>query len=213
MKRLIPFLLLFVLLFIGCGESVKYVCSDGSVVSDASLCPRPEEPKQITKPEVKPQGVYTMTKGNSMNFEGKVVKLLDVFNNGGTHFYVSGVSTEIKATKELEIINGVEIVVQSIQYNNTNPELSSATFTIKKFVPNENEYLLFVDKPQIVDGVEITLKGVSSSYVLVDLGEFEYMKIYPGMSKEIGGFNVTNVKAFPHGRRIEDYAILKVVRI
>ncbi|MEM4245433.1 MAG: hypothetical protein QXR60_04495 [Candidatus Nanoarchaeia archaeon] len=212
MKRLISFLLFFVLLFFGCSESVKYVCSDGSVVSDASLCPRPEEPKP---PEIKitSEGTYTLTKGESMTFEGKEIKLLDVLYGGRTLFYVSGVATEIKATKELEIINGIEIVVQSIYYNNTNPELSSATFTIKRFIPKENEYLFFVDQPKIIEGVEVTLTGVSSSYVLVDLGEFEDMKIYPGSSKEIDGFNVTNVKAFPHGRRIEDYAILKVVRI
>lgn len=212
MKRILIFCLL-VFLFAGCSQSVRYVCSDGSVVSDPSKCPPSEKYQSpITEPTVTPSDVFTLKKGDSMDFEGKKVKLLDVLNEGTTSFDVSGVEGEIKGTKTLEIINGLEIVVERINYIFTNPDSSSAYFRLRTFIPNATEYLFFADKPQIVEGVEVILTGVTSSYVLVDAGDVSGMKIYPGSSKEISGLNVTNVEAFPHGIRAEDYAILRIVK-
>lgn len=213
MKRIL-ILLALVFLFAGCGQSVKYVCSDGSVVSDASKCPPSEEYKApVTEPTVMPTDVFTLKKGESMAFEGKDVKLVDVLDNGRTIFSVSGVKTEIKGTKELEIINGLEVFVDKVNYVFVDPASSNAYFKLRMFVPNASEYLFFTDTPQNVDGIQVTLTGVTPTYVLVDGGNVRGMKIYAGSSKEIDGLNVTNVRAFPHGIRVEDYAILRIVKV
>jgi hypothetical protein len=209
-------LIIFVLLLFlaGCSQSVKYVCSDGSVVKDASDCPSPEETQNaISTPEVITKtDTYNLKKSESMDFDGKSVKLKDVFDDGRTIVDVSGVAREIKSTKYLEIINGLEVTVMGITYQSTDPDASSATLKLNKLALNQSEYLFFNDQPQVIDKVEVTLSGVTPSYIIVDTGDVLGMKIYPGSSKVVSGINITNVRAFPRGVRSEDYAILRVVK-
>ncbi len=208
---LLFFLFLSTFLLAGCQQSVKYVCSDGSVVTDASQCPPAEEVESsITPSEVISTDVFTMRGDESIDFEGKNVKLVEVLSDGKTLVEVSGVQREIKSTKQLEIINGLEIVVQSISYVFTDPASSSATLKINTLVLGEDEYLFYVDRPQVVEDVEVTLSGVTSSYILVGTEQVPGMKIYPGSSKVVSGLSITNLKAFPRGVRAEDYAILKI---
>jgi len=207
-------LLVLVFLFAGCQQPVKYVCSDGSVVSDASLCPQEEEEPETTiaPPEVTSTDTFVMKIGESVDFEGKAVKLLDVSNDGKTLVEVSGVVREIRSTKQVEIINGLEVVVLTISYVNTDPDSSMATLKFSPLTLGYDEYLFYVDKPQSIEGVEVTLTGVASSYILVDTDEVSGMKIYPGSSKIVSGLNITNFKAFPRGIRVEDYAILRITK-
>ncbi len=207
-------LMLFLPLLYGCGQSVKYVCSDGSVTTDTSKCPPAGQPiTSITESKVIPQDVFTLQKGESIMFDGKKVRLLDVFSDGITYIDVSGVTREIKATNQLEIINGLEVIVKGLNYVVTDPDSSTATLKIDTLVLNSSEYLFFVDNPQVVEGVEVTVKGITPSYILVDTPNVLGMKIYPGNSKVFSGLNITNVKAFPRGIRVEDYAILRITRV
>ncbi len=85
MRKVLFLVLLLVFLFVGCSKSVNYVCSDGSVVDDASKCPPPEETESpISPPEVTPVDTFTLKRGESVEVEGKVVKLTDVFDDGRT---------------------------------------------------------------------------------------------------------------------------------
>ncbi len=205
--------LLSLFLLYGCGQSVKYVCSDGSVTTDTSKCPPAGKPiASITESKVTSQDIFTLKKGESIVFKDKKVKLLDVFSDGITYIDVSGVTREIKATNQLEIINGLEIVVKGLNYVVTNPDSSTAILKINPLVLNSSEYLFFIDDSQVVENVEVTLKGVTPSYVLVDTPSALGMKIYPGSSKVFSGLNITNVKAFPRGVRAEDYAILRITK-
>jgi len=213
MRRLLCFLM-FVFLLSGCAETVKYICSDGSVVANPSACPLPENPSpQITTPEVTPSDIFVLKKEESIHVFGKKVTLDDVFDDGKTVVDVNGIAREIKSTKYLEIIDGLEVIVQSINFVVTDPDSSSATLKINPLTLNNSEYLFFVDEPQVVYDVEVTLEGVTPSYILVDTDDVLGMKIYPGSSKIISGLNITNVRVFPHGIRAEDYAILRIYRI
>ncbi|MFH1332311.1 MAG: hypothetical protein ABIH63_03425 [archaeon] len=206
--------LFLVFLLAGCQQPVKYVCSDGSVVSDASLCPIEEEETEIpiTTPEITPTDTFVMKISESVDFEGKTIKLLDVSNDGKTLVDVSGVTREIMSTKQVEIVNGLEVVVLSINYVNTDPDSSMATLKFSPLTLGYDEYLFYVDKPQSIEGIEVTLTGVASSYILIDTDDVSGMKIYPGSSKIVSGLNITNFKAFPRGVRAEDYAILIITK-
>ncbi len=206
-------LILFIPLLYGCGKSVKYVCSDGSVTTDTSKCPPAGQSiTSITESKVIPQDIFTLRKGESIVFKDKKVKLLDVFSDGITYVDVSGVMREIKATNQMEIINGLEVIVRNLNYVVTDPDSSTATLKLSPLILNSSEYLFFVDNPQVVEGVEVTVKGITPSYILVDTPNVLGMKIYPGNSKVFSGLNITNVKAFPRGIRAEDYAILRITR-
>lgn len=212
-KIMIISLLVLSLIFFGCSNSVKYVCSDGSIVSDTSKCSSFANSNSITKPEVSSSNVFTLVKGESVFFEGKKITLVDLFSDGGSIFSVSGVSAEVSSTKNLEIINGLEITVQNINYNFTNLDLSTVSFKVNTFVLDKDEYLFFVNEPLTIDKSTIILQGVTPSYLIVDTDNVLGIKIYPGSSKVISGLNITSVKSFPHGIRADDYAILRINKV
>lgn len=210
---LVSALIFSLFIFFGCSKSVKYVCSDGSVVSDTSRCAPVPSLNSITQPEVSSPDVFRLAKGESVFFEGKKITLVNLLSNGKSTFSVSGVSVEVESTKKLEIINGLEIVVQSIDYNFTSPDLSTISFKVSPLVLNSDEYLFFVGEPLIIDRSTITLRGVTPSYIVVDTDDVLGMKIYPGGSKVVSGLNITSVKSFPHGIRADDYAILRINKV
>lgn len=210
MKWLLLFSALAFLLA-GCSERVSYVCSDSSVVSNPSDCP-PKEEAPISTPEVTTSDVYTLKVGESADVDGRKVTLKNVFADGRVLVEVSGVGMEFPSTKHLEIVSGLEVVIQSINFFVTQPGSSTAVLKINPFVPAPDEHILFVDEPQVVEDVKVTVKGITPSYIIVDTENVLGMKIYPGSSKVMSGINITNIRAFPHGIRSQDYVILKVVR-
>lgn len=174
-----------------------------------------EEPK-IGAPKELPKGEFTMIVGDSIEFEGKTVKLVGVENMPlpiKGIYNIGGVEREVQGTKETELINGIKIT--NMKYLNLE---NGFVVKLEKLVLGDNEYLMNTRDAEIIQGKTFKLYDVTESedvrkIVLHVSGadtELGKLILQEGEAKEFAGLKITNLYAFPSGFKNERQAVIQV---
>lgn len=191
--------------------------------NDNSICDVDENiAKEAPKEETLANDEYQFKINEGKDFPNymKYVKLISVDNEGKIVVEVEDtksktvVSTtrEIKETKYMEIIDGLEIINQRINFD-IDPNKIYVILKINKYTEKPDEYLVNIDKPITVKGNTITFKEVDPKdhSIQISVNGKNYIRIREGYTENIEELQITNVKAFPRDVRYENYAILRII--
>lgn len=169
--------------------------------------------------EEKPEEIITTNEfflklGESTKFDGKVITLVRLDNIPllKAVFDVDGVERDVIETKNLEIINGLEVTI--IRYHNIE---NAVTVKLEKFELGEGEELVDTRTTLTKFGKEIIIKNIlDKGEVLLDVidpktGDSDTKVIIKeGESATIQGITITNINGFPKGTKIDSFAIIKI---
>ncbi len=234
MKRvMIALLVLFTILVGGCvqqkaiGETTQPAIVPVSLPAEVPA-EKPQAPVEIPieKPVNATKGVaaqveslgndlYKFNVNDKLVFDDKEIVLTDL-DTSTSQFRatVNGEEIIFVNTKETEISQGVEMFVVSFKNFGLEDLRTYVELSIKKFVPGENEYLVYQNKPVKLSSGEqlaVSTTRISSTGVKtapVTLGDVSE-DIVEGKDAYFGNYTVTNVKTFVKDK---SYALLKVVR-
>ncbi len=176
--------------------------------------PREEviEKPVIGAPKELPEGQYTITLGNSIEFDGKTVTLIGVENLPRVKgiYSVDGVERDVYGTKEMELVNGIKIT--NMQYLNLE---NGFVVKLEKLVLGEDEYLIDTRKDLTVKGKTLVLEDVKDDgeIILHILGNGIEGKLLidEDETEEASGLKITNMYGFPSGYKLDRLAIIKVL--
>ncbi len=217
--KLLIFLLITFVFITGCTTCNKPYIKVGNECcldnNDNSICDADENiAKEAPKEETLGSDEYQF-KINEVKMLaqwGKEVKLISVDNDGKIVVKVNDVERDIKETKYMEIIDGLEITNQRINFD-IDPNKIYVILKINMYVEKPNEYLVKIDKPITVKINTIIFKEVDPKdhSIQVSVNNKNYIRIREGYTENIENLQITNVKAFPRDIRYENYAILKII--
>ena len=147
-------------------------------------------------------------------FEGKQVLVTDLdVSAARVVVSVDVVEAKLIRTKEVEIVNGLEIFVDRYDNFGLSDPRTFIVLSIKKFVLGENEYLVMRDSPVLLpNGQKVSVGNtrVDSTDVRtapVAIGS-DSSDLVQGRTERFGNYTVTNVKTFVKDK---SYAVLKIV--
>ena len=160
--------------------------------------------------DIQNEAEFKIHKGNSVNFNGKTIRIIDFDNSGKTDVAVDGVIRDIKSTRYTEIINEVMITILSFDIN-------AGYLTLKAEVLQlgDQEYLVFAGNSLTFNGKRLILRNVNDDgSVLIDIENELYKdRVLEGETKAIDGFWVTNINSWFRDALAERYSILKIIDI
>ena len=216
MKKILAILIILVVLFLaGCISEVQELKTPEAPAETAEpelqedIIGTVETPEETAKTEI--QG-NKLNIGESLNILGKKIKLLDVTIDGEAKIEVNGLQRTLRATRASEIINNIEVYTLETKFT---PSEKYAVIVVNEFRLKENEYLLFLDSPEIVNDIKITLNEVEpdDNSITISTSEVPSVRIRESYSKVLGTLKITNIKAFPNPVRTDKYAIIKLEEI
>ena len=176
--------------------------------------PVPVENATSVVEEALGEGKYKLKINVPFTFEGKKVLITDL-DTSATRVVVSVDEVEAKLirTKEIEVVNGLEMFVDTYVNHGLEDSRTFVVMGIKKFVLGGNEYLVMRDAPILLPNgqqVSVGVTRVDSTDVRtapVSVGS-DSSDLVQGQSARFGNYTVTNVKTFV---RDKSYALLKIV--
>jgi len=152
---------------------------------------------------------YLLTPASKVRVDGKLVELKDLAFDYKMIFSIDGQDYLIKETNREEIVNGLSITVTKVSFDPENKDTYAIT-KIAKYVPGENEYLMYIDNMVTIDGKNVKLYKFlddKSIYLSVDNTD---ERIKEGETKVIKDLKITNVKTNLRAITSEKYSILKI---
>lgn len=183
--------------------------------NDNSICDVDEDiakeaPKETTL--ANDEYLFNINEVKMLSQWGKEVRLISADNEGKIVVKVNNVERDIKETKYMEIIDGLEITNQRINFD-IDPSKIYVILKIDKYTEKPDEYLVEIDKSITIKGNTITFKEVDPKdhSIQVSVNGKNYVRIREGYTENIENLEITNVKAFPRDIRYENYAILKII--
>lgn len=158
---------------------------------------------------------FKMKLGESVNFDGKTVTLVEVANlpNLRGTYNVDGIERDVYSTKEMELVNGIKIT--NLKYFNLE---NGFLVKLEKLVLGEGEYLMNTREDLTIQGKTFTLGDVTESEdvrkinLIITGPDIESGKLIleEGETEIFEGLEITNLYAFPSGYKLDRLAIIKV---
>jgi len=173
-----------------------------------------EEVIEEAPEETEPSNEFLIKLGKSIEFDKKTVTLVTLGNKPQLRavFNIDGVERDIIGTKNLEIINDVEVTI--MEYLNIE---NSVIVKLEKLELGEDEILVNTRTKLKLFGKEIEINNIlDKGEVLLDVTDiktgYNDLKIIikEGESLMVQGITITNIDGFPRGVKIERCAIIKV---
>lgn len=155
---------------------------------------------------------YKITPGGAMTVEGIKLKVVDITPDYEILLNVDDIDYIIYETHKQEIVRGLEIVVNDKKFDPTGKN-TYVILKVTKFVPGENEYLMYNNDQITVADKVITLSSVDTDTlqsILIKVNNIE-KRLNKGQTENINNLAVTNVNTNPRAVTSEKYAIVKVV--
>ena len=154
---------------------------------------------------------YDMKVGDSITVDGKTVKLESFNADYVTVFDVGGQQIEMHETQDPQIVSGIEITIKRFNYDATNLESNSVKVDIKKYVPELDHYIFYLEDEKEFFGHKIALARLykeGSIDLMID--NVNPLTLMEEETKEIADIYITNIR--PNFRAIasERYVIIKV---
>lgn len=165
----------------------------------------PEEPKEET---------FKMAVGDTVKFNKLDIKLLElnIGENLNAVFDVGGKKTTIFNTKNIDIVGDISIYIDTIAGSGDDTSLN---LIVKKYTLDPDSYLIRFGDTLNIGGKIIYIrditKGEKEMAILIDVGELLKERVQEGKSKSYDNVEITNIKVFFKGSKLENYALLKIV--
>lgn len=204
MKRL-AILLTLLLLIAGC-----------STKQGITVVAPPEIPVENTPtgPQVPEFGLKTFKVNEPQTVAGRKVVVTDIDSSSAQVRATIGEEYVIfVGTKEKEIVNDLEMYVDSFKTYGAGDPRTYAVINFEEFKLGSNEYLLKKDKPVTVSGTTFTLlrTGMSDTgarYTYITNGGMEDQRMILGETLPFGNLQATNLKTF---FKTQNYAVFRIV--
>lgn len=216
MKKILAILIIFFLA--GCISEVQEFKQSETPIEPEEISEQEPQKDIIGEVEVIEETAEAEIQGNKLNIGeslsilGKKIRLLDVTIDGEAKIEVDNLQRTLRATRASEIINNIEVYTLETKFS---PSEKYAVIVVNEFRLKKNEYLLFIDSPEIIDDIKITLNEVEpeDNSITLSTSEVPSVRIRESYSKVLGTLKITNIKAFPNPVRTDKYAIIKLEKI
>ncbi|MBS3108579.1 hypothetical protein J4409_01785 [Candidatus Woesearchaeota archaeon] len=210
MKKLI---VLFLLVFlISCSVEKQSLTEQPNTEKVEQQLPLQKSELKTKSPSMPSENYYKFYLDNELDFNGNKIKLLDINNEGETTLDINSNKWIMYETDTEDIVYGMKVVVQELNYDYINKTKIYAVVTVERFELKPNEYLI-KDKQTMttINGAKTTLKRVNfDKSIILDYNKELSLRILEGSTLETQGVSITNVKAFPRPITSESYALIKV---
>lgn len=153
---------------------------------------------------------YLMTPESRVVIGGREVTMKELAYDYKMTFKIDGQTYLITETNKEEIVNDVIITVKKVNFDPEDVD-TYAIVNIIKYVPGENEYLMYYEDNVVVGGSTVTLRRFNddgSIYVKVD--DLEDERVKKGETIEIRDLSITNVKTNLRAITSEKYSVLRI---
>tara|TARA_Y100000310_G_scaffold246869_1_gene252304 strand:- start:9052 stop:9828 length:777 start_codon:yes stop_codon:yes gene_type:complete len=170
------------------------------------------EIKEIPKVD---EALYNLTEGQSVMFNNVEIKLinLNIGETTITTLEVGGKLTDIFGTRTEDIVGDTKIIINEV-FPGINEPQPRVNLKAEKFSLPPNEILIRVGETINIHGQEIYIRDITSSNVLIDvMGVILKERIQESKSKKFDNIEISNIKLFPKGSKIDSYAIIKIEKI
>lgn len=205
MKRL-AILLALLLLIAGCS------------MKQAVTVEQPQTPVENTSAAIEQQmpelGLKTFKVNEPQTVAGKNVVVTDIDSSSAqVRATIDGEYVIFVGTKEKEIVNNLEMYVDSFKTYGAGDPRTYAMINFEEFKLGPNEYLLKKEKPLTVSGTTFTLlrTGMSDTgvrYAHLTPGGMDEQRIMQEETVSFGNLQVTNLKTF---FKTQNYAVFRIV--
>ncbi|MBI2667981.1 hypothetical protein HYX17_04410 [Candidatus Woesearchaeota archaeon] len=168
----------------------------------------------ITQPEEPKEETFKMSVGDIVKFNKLEIKLLElnIGENLNAVFDVGGKKTTIFNTKNIDIVGDLSLYIDTIAGSGDDTSLN---LVVKKYTLDPDSYLVRFGDTLNIGGKSIyirdIMKGEKEEAILIDVGTLLKERIQEGRSETYDNVEITNVKVFFKGSKLENYALLKIV--
>ncbi|MDP6642246.1 MAG: hypothetical protein QGF74_02630 [Candidatus Nanoarchaeia archaeon] len=176
----------------------------------------PEVEEEIQEPvletEKLEEGNYQLSIGDTIKFNNVEIKLisLDVGENLNAVFDVGGKLTTIYGTKTQDIVGDVSLFIDTIIGVGDDVSIS---IKVEEFGLETNSYLVKTEDVLNIGGKQIIIRSIlkeKENVILLDIDEDLKQRLLEGKTKTFDNIEITNVKIFFKGTKIDNYAILEI---
>ena len=205
----------------------NYVCDESEPKEEVkSKMPVPEQDKVeeavveeikdpvITQPEEPKEETFKMSVGDTVKFNKLEIKLLElnIGENLNAVFDVGGKKTTIFNTKNIDIVGDFSLYIDTIAGSGDDTSLN---LVVKKYTLDPDSYLVRFGDTLSIGGkiiyIRDIMKGEKEEAILIDVGTLLKERIQEGRSKTYDNVEITNIKVFFKGNKLENYALLKIM--